>query len=309
MKTIDYIYRFDPENPTSKVPPADAAVACRLLEEGNRVFSRWMHSCRNRHLSPDGEQPYVLRMNANEVGMIRGANDLPRQAPFALVLGCADARVPVELLFGQGFNDLFVIRVAGNVLTNEAEASVEFAIGALSESIRAAVLLGHAKCGAVTGAVDAYLEPSRLWLKQVPPALRGLLQPILLAVREAARGLEQAWGSEARLQPGYRDALIDVAVAVNTAHNAYDLRRKIELAGRTDIRVTYGVYDLASQQVRQPEDLVKDSAVDAVALAEAPTSPADFDRLAVRLAEQRRPRTGSLTDELLSRTAALSGIR
>ena len=76
-----------------------------------------------------------------------------------MVVGCSDARVPTEMLFGQGFNDLFVIRVAGNVLGDVCMGSVDFALNALSESVRVVVMLGHSGCGAVTGAVDAYLRP------------------------------------------------------------------------------------------------------------------------------------------------------
>ncbi len=67
--------------------------------------------------------------------MNRTQGQLPKQAPFAVVVGCSDARVPTELLFGQGFNDLFIIRVAGNVLGDVCMGSIEFAINALSESV------------------------------------------------------------------------------------------------------------------------------------------------------------------------------
>src|SRR5262245_46301000 len=112
MNTIDYVYRFDPTNPTAKSPPRDADAARRVLEDGNRLFSHWMESCRNRTTSGD-EPQYVVPCNGLEVGMQRTHGEMPKQAPFAVVVGCSDARVPTEMLFGQGFNDLFVIRVAG----------------------------------------------------------------------------------------------------------------------------------------------------------------------------------------------------
>ena len=74
------------------------------------------------------------------------------QSPKVTVLTCADSRVPPELIFGQGLGDLFVIRIAGNVATNEAIASIEYAVAALKTEV--VVVLGHSKCGAVGGAVE-----------------------------------------------------------------------------------------------------------------------------------------------------------
>ncbi|MBV8075200.1 MAG: hypothetical protein JO284_02315, partial [Planctomycetaceae bacterium] len=139
MNTIDYVYRFDPKNPSLKPPPHDADVARRMLEDGNRMFSCWMESCRAHDLSK-GEPRYVVQCNGLEVGMIRTHGEMPKQAPFAVVVGCSDARVPIEMLFGQGFNDLFVIRVAGNVMGDVCLGSIDFALNALSESVKCVVM-------------------------------------------------------------------------------------------------------------------------------------------------------------------------
>jgi carbonic anhydrase len=163
MNTIDYVYRFDPKNPSTKPPPPDAEVARRSLEDGNRMFARWMANCQGHTLTPGDEPKYVVQCNGLEVGMARKQGGMPKQAPFAVVIGCSDARVPTEMIFGQGFNDLFVIRVAGNVLGDVCLGSVDFAVEALSESVKVVVVLGHSGCGAVTGAVDAYLRPLKLW--------------------------------------------------------------------------------------------------------------------------------------------------
>src|SRR6059058_4805489 len=74
------------------------------------------------------------------------------QQPFAIVLGCSDSRVPAELVFGQGFGDLFVIRVAGNIVAPSQVGSVEFA--AARFRTRFVVVLGHTECGAITAALD-----------------------------------------------------------------------------------------------------------------------------------------------------------
>ena len=75
------------------------------------------------------------------------------QHPFAIVLGCSDSRVPVELIFDQGFGDLFVVRVAGNVITDDVLGSIEYARIHLKTQLL--VILGHDGCGAVTAALEA----------------------------------------------------------------------------------------------------------------------------------------------------------
>ena len=75
------------------------------------------------------------------------------QHPFAIVLGCSDSRVPVELIFDQGFGDLFVVRVAGNVVTDDVIGSIEYARIHLNTQLL--VILGHEGCGAVTAALEA----------------------------------------------------------------------------------------------------------------------------------------------------------
>jgi carbonic anhydrase len=77
------------------------------------------------------------------------------QEPFAIVLGCSDSRVPAELVFDQGFGDLFVIRVAGNIVAPSQVGSVEFA--AARFGTRLVVVMGHSQCGAVTAAVEEAL--------------------------------------------------------------------------------------------------------------------------------------------------------
>jgi len=285
MNTIDYIYRFDPKNPSTKPPPPDAEVARRNLEDGNRMFARWMASCQSQG-STQGEEPkYVVQCNGLEVGMVRKQGGIPKQAPFAAVIGCSDARVPTEMIFGQGFNDLFVIRVAGNVLGDVCLGSVDFAVEALSESVKVVVVLGHSGCGAVTGAVDAYLRPLKFWSKTTTPALRTILQRIFVSVRESANGLDEVWGPDARRSPFFRDALIETAVCINAAQAAFALRQEIEMAGRWEIEVLYGVYNLSNHQVMMPNNPTAPPADSNVQLAHAPTNPREFQSLARQMAE------------------------
>ena len=218
--------------------------------------------------------------------MVRKQGEMPKQAPFAVVVGCSDARVPTEMIFGQGFNDLFVIRVAGNVLGDVCLGSIDFALerpererqGASSCSATAAAARSPA-------AVDAYLRPLKFWSKSTSPVLRSILQRIFVAVREAANGLDEVWGPDAREMPGYRDALIETAVCLNAAQAAFDLRQEVERAGKWEIEVLYGVYNLFNHQVSMPDNPQAPPDRPNVHLAHAPTNPREFQTLALQMAE------------------------
>src|SRR5882724_13321084 len=77
---------------------------------------------------------------------------IERQEPFAIVLGCSDSRVPAEIVFDQGLGDLFVIRVAGNIVAPSQIGSVEFAAGRFGT--RLVVVLGHSQCGAIAATLE-----------------------------------------------------------------------------------------------------------------------------------------------------------
>ena len=289
MNTIDYIYRFDPKNPTAKAVPPDAEAARRMLEAGNRMFAEWMESCQKGSFAPGNEPRYVVQCNGLEVGMFRTSGQMPKQAPFAVVVGCSDARVPTEMIFGQGFNDLFVIRVAGNVLGDECLGSIDFAMTALSESVKLIVLLGHSGCGAVTGAVDAYLRPLKYWSKTTSNMLKSIFRHIFVSVREAANGLQEVWGPNARDLPGYREALLEIAVTLNAAQSAYDLRLEVERAGKWEIEVFYTVYDTRNHRVSMPFDSAGTGPAVGINLARAPSNPREFLALAIEIAKTLKP--------------------
>lgn len=78
------------------------------------------------------------------------------QAPFAVVLGCSDSRVPLELVFDQGLGDLFVVRVAGNVVSPTQAGSIEFAASKFATPL--VVVMGHSQCGAVSTAIEVLLD-------------------------------------------------------------------------------------------------------------------------------------------------------
>ena len=289
MHPIEYVYRFDPKNPTAKQRPTDAQAAKQDLEKGNRTFSRWMARCRAGGASSGDEAQHLIDCNLTEVGLVCKPNGQPRQAPFAVAVGCSDARVPTEMIFGQGFNDLFVVRVAGNVLGDVCQGSIDFAVNALGESVKLIVVLGHSMCGGVTGAVDAYLQPAEVWSKGISVALRRILEKILLAVREGDNALREVWGGDVQQLPGYRDALIETAVCLNAAQTAFDLRQELERAGRKTIEVCCGVYNLHTHQVAMPFDPCAPLSDDSVNLAAAPASPQEFKALAFQMAQFLKP--------------------
>src|SRR5262245_28226101 len=107
---FEIIYRYDPSRPTVRQPPADAGEARRLLEEGNRTFVNLASG------GPEGSRVVYFDLADIGVAVERG---VIKQRPFAVVLGCSDARVPIELIFDRAFNELFVVRVAGNILGQE----------------------------------------------------------------------------------------------------------------------------------------------------------------------------------------------
>lgn len=112
-----------------------------------------------------------------------------KQTPFAAFLGCADSRVPIEIVFDQGFGDLFVTRIAGNVATSENIGSLEF--GTLVLGAKVLYVLGHTNCGAVTATVQG---------TEVPGQISGLFQHIRPAVRAAKGNLAKSVEENVRLQ-------------------------------------------------------------------------------------------------------------
>jgi carbonic anhydrase len=112
------------------------------------------------------------------------------QEPFAVILGCSDSRVPVEIVFDQGLGDLFVIRVAGNIVAPSQIGSVEFA--AERFGTRLVVVLGHTHCGAIDATLDDLQRPSGAQslnlssiVQRIRPAVEGLLATELRRDHEA----------------------------------------------------------------------------------------------------------------------------
>ena len=156
-------------------------------------------------------------------GLDRIAAVAPSQAPFAAILGCADSRVPPELVFDQGYGDLFVVRVAGNVATPEEMASLEFGVAALGAAF--ILVLGHSECGAVKAAMSPDVPPG-----QISTLYQHIVPGIPADTTDA-----------------------NVAIAGNAQHQLDVLRRGSPLLGQLlregRVGMGSGVYDLATGRV------------------------------------------------------------
>ncbi len=151
------------------IPARDALT---LLQEGNR---RFVADTSNRDAI---------------AGRARRLELASSQAPFATILGCSDSRVPVEIVFDQGLGDLFVIRVAGNIIAPSLIGSVEFA--AEQFGTRLVVILGHTQCGAIQGTLEQLQRPVenqsrnlRSIVDLIRPSVEGLLATNLAHDRPA----------------------------------------------------------------------------------------------------------------------------
>jgi carbonic anhydrase len=135
------------------------------------------------------------------------------QEPFAIVLGCSDSRVPAEIVFDQGLGDLFVIRVAGNIVAPSQIGSVEFA--AERFHTRLVVVLGHSRCGAILATLEELRRPTENQSRNMA-SIVGRVRPSVEALLAADR----------RLDP---DTLVHEAVRANVCASASQLRHGSEV--------------------------------------------------------------------------------
>ncbi len=169
------------------------------------------------------------------------------QEPFALMLGCSDARVPTETIFGQDSNDLFVVRVAGNVLGIECLGSIDYAVANMAQHQGRHARPRHTGCGAVTAAVDMYLKPTDYPDLGLSHSLRTIIDRVMIAVRGAARALERVGGSKVSHDRGYRAALLEVAIYLNAAPDRLRPRPPARPGRSTGAwPVVYGVFDITA---------------------------------------------------------------
>ena len=186
----------------------------------------------NRQFVQQAQQSLPLTLNLNKEKMAS------EQHPFAVILSCADSRVPVELVFHQGLGDLFVVRVAGNIATAAQIGSIEYACQQLDTPL--VVVLGHSQCGAVGATIDALSQDLgdrlsdnlRVIVEQVTPAV----QPLLDA------------GEYHNHQ-----ALLSAAIRANVEQTVSDLQSRSAIlkdrVRNNQLKIVGAHYDIASGQV------------------------------------------------------------
>jgi len=269
---MQIVYRDAPAQDAPAREPSDATEAIAWLEAGNRQFAGLAAGQAD---NPEAAVPFVINADFGVRAVIRGA---PEQRPFGLVLGCSDARVPIELVFGRAVNELFVVRVAGNTTGDDAIASLTYAADHFPTA-KTIVVLGHTQCGAVAAAVDVFLKPRRVLDLAATPQLRALVDRILVGVRTAALVLDETYGVEVKNRDAYAWTLLHLSVFINAAYVGFCVNAALPAAIRR--RVVYGVYDIATGQVTTGFDTT---------FAEPPADAAAFRELALKLAATPRMR-------------------
>jgi carbonic anhydrase len=169
--------------------------ALQRLQEGNVRFT----------MNVRGMDALMTQMRRQEF-----ANN---QEPFAIILGCADSRVPAEIVFDQGLGDLFVIRIAGNIVAPSGIGSVEFAASRFGT--RLVVVLGHSRCGAILATLEELRRPTENQSRN----LRSIVDRVRPSVEELLK---------AEPKPDL-DAVVNDAVRANIRASVRNLRRGSEI--------------------------------------------------------------------------------
>ncbi len=282
---MDIIYRYDPYRAITGRQFEDSAGAIDILEQGHQRFITIVTEVQKELVGDHSTHQVIIPSDPLSLGLPLESGAAPVQSPFALMLGCSDARVPIEQIFDQSPNDLFVIRVAGNVLGVECLGSIDYAVNQFGKGLKLLVVLGHSTCGAVSAAVDSYLVPKDYSSIAFTHALRSLVDRIQVAVRGAATALDRVQGASVSRHPSYRAALVETAVYLNAAITAYDVRRELDRAENTGTRVVYGVFDLVEQRVRAHPAGVPANTPEMIPIfADVPDGPAAFNELSNELA-------------------------
>jgi carbonic anhydrase len=198
-----------------------AEQALRMLREGNARFAA------GRALGPHRDADRLRRAGAESQA----------DHAFATVLACSDSRVPVEIIFDAGVMDIFVVRVAGNVVRTDEAGSIEYGLAHVRTPVL--VVLGHSQCGAVTAVTDQALGRGHELERNIPP----LVAPIVPAVERAMAAHPELAGR----------AVIPAAIRENVWQAIRDLfrmspaTRRLVRQGRAE--VVGAVYDVATGEV------------------------------------------------------------
>jgi carbonic anhydrase len=182
----------------------------------------------------EGNRRFVTQLQGitPSTGERRRRELLDGQEPFAIVLGCSDSRVPAEIVFDQGLGDLFVIRVAGNIVAPSQIGSVEFA--AERFGTRLVVVLGHSMCGAIEATLEELERPS----ERRSPNLRAIVDRI----RPAVEGLLEAGAGSDRKSLTHHAVRANIRTSVDRLrHGSEILERLIEDDGLLVVGAEYSL--------------------------------------------------------------------
>ncbi|ERL55295.1 carbonic anhydrase [Psychrobacter aquaticus] len=193
-------------------------------------------------LLKEGNTRYVDSLTSTDDLMQKRPELVRDQDPLAIILGCSDARVPVEIVFDQGLGDLFVIRVAGNVVAPSQIGSIEFAAEKFGTKL--VVVLGHSHCGAVTACVETLINPEQNY----SPNLQSIVDRIRPSVHNLYE-LATADGQDVDV-----DELVDRSIRANVRMSVSQLKhssRALEdLTNSGQLLIVGAEYDLETGKVR-----------------------------------------------------------
>jgi carbonic anhydrase len=191
-----------------------AETALKMLQQGNQRFVSAGSKCPNQNAK--------RRVQTAEKG----------QHPFAVVLACADSRVPVEVVFDRGIGDIFVVRDAGNIATQTDIGSIEYAVDHLGSPL--VVVLGHSKCGAVTAAVEG---------GEAPPNIKAIVDFIAPAVTAAKNAAPDKSG----------EALVPAAITANVWQSMGDIYKNSPMIREKvkdgKLKLVGAIYDIKSGKI------------------------------------------------------------
>jgi carbonic anhydrase len=196
-----------------------ASEALKKLQEGNKRFVSGVRSI----------DAIVKQIQRDDF--------IENQAPFAIILGCSDSRVPAEIVFDQGLGDLFVIRVAGNIVAPSQVGSVEFAVERFGTPL--VVVLGHSMCGAVIATIDELENPST-----------NKSSNILSIVNRIRSTVEPLFNTDLRMNP---EQLLETAIRANilaaTNHLRHGSQMLEQLILKGELAIVGAEYSLKSGEV------------------------------------------------------------
>lgn len=198
--------------------------ALRRLTDGNKRFASGL-----------------LSVESIASGQLRQQLARDGQNPFAIVLTCSDSRVPAETVFDAGLGDLFVIRVAGNIVAPSVVASIEFA--ALTFGTPICVVMGHSRCGAIQSAVSGVMQQQN--------SITGNLDILLKQIEPAARGAIAAFPESSRERGDGKlvEDVVSKAIELNVLHSIEQILAAsphlVDLTKSGSFRVVGAVYDIA----------------------------------------------------------------